>query len=269
MPYLIAPSGIDWHYEVEGEGDDLLFIHGWGVDRRIWRQQLKYFSRFYRVISVDLPGHGKSQWRKITLEVMAHDLNAILMHEQVKQIDIVGSSLGGLLALKLYEIYPPIVRKLIFVGAMPKFSRSADYPHGLDVARMKKLGGHVDSDYPSIVNIFFRSLFTKEERESRRFKWLQKFRQFDDLPIKQALAEYLDILEKEDLREVLKNIKVPVQFINGREDEICRVETVEFMRKLCPRSQLTYFDQCGHFPFLSKSYEFNEVLEKFLKDSTL
>lgn len=264
MPNLITPSGIDWHYEFEGMGDNLLFIHGWGVDRRIWRQQLKYFSKFYRAISIDLPGHGKSEWKKITLETMATDLKEILMQLEAKEVNIVGSSLGGLLALKFYELFPDMVKRLVFVGAMPKFSRSADYPHGLDVARMKKLGGHVDSDYPSIVNIFFRSLFTKEERETRRFKWLQKFRQYDHVPMKQALAEYLDILEKEDLREVLKNIKVPVQFINGREDEICRVETVEFMKKLCPKAKVMYFDKCGHFPFLSKSYEFNEVLEKFL-----
>src|SRR6185295_15405291 len=104
MPNLTTASGIDWHFEADGIGDDLLFIHGWGVDRRIWRQQLKYFAKFYRVIAVDLPGHGKSEWKKITLEVMARDLHEVLAHLQVKQISVVGSSLGGLLALKLYEI---------------------------------------------------------------------------------------------------------------------------------------------------------------------
>jgi len=269
MPYLTTSNGINWHYEIEGEGENLLFIHGWGVDRRIWRQQLKYFSAYYRVISVDLPGHGKSEFKKISLEDITRDLMEILNRLRVKKLYVVGSSLGGMVALKLYELFPGVILKIVFVGAMPKFAKSADYPHGLDVERIRKLGNHVNNDYPSIVNIFFRSLFTKQERKTRRFKWLQKFRQFDEAPLKQALAEYLDILEHVDLREVLKRIHVPVQFINGREDEICRAETVEFLQKSCPNSQLKYFEECGHFPFLSKPYEFNEALEQFLKEATL
>jgi len=269
MPHLKTGSGIKWHYEVEGEGEDLLFVHGWGVDRRIWRQQLKYFGNYYRVISVDLPGHGKSEFKKITLERITRDLMEILMHVEAVKVNAVGSSLGGMVLLKLYELFPQIIKKLVFIGTLPKFSKSADFPHGLDVERMKKLGSHIENDYPSIVNIFFRSLFTKEERQTRRFKWLAKFRQFDEVPLKQALADYLEILEHEDLREVLKKIKVPVHFINGREDEICRAETVEFLQKSCPNSTVKFFEDCGHFPFLSKAYEFNDALEQFLKKATL
>jgi pimeloyl-[acyl-carrier protein] methyl ester esterase len=84
-----------------------------------------------------------------------------------------------------------------------------------------------------------------------------------------ALLEYLDIMEKEDLREVLKEIKIPLQFINGREDEICGKETVAFIQELSPGSRFDFFEQCGHFPFLSKSYEFNKIIEEFLEESTL
>src|SRR3989338_726223 len=231
MPHIKVYSGINWHYDIEGRGEHLLFLHGWGVDKRIWRQQSKFFSQYYRVMTIDLPGHGKSGWKKINLDA--------------------------------------VIKRLVFVGSMPKFSRSADYPHGLDVNKMRKLGGQLDSDYPSVVNVFFRSLFTREERQTRRFKWLQKFRQFEGVPMKQALVEYLDILEQEDLREVLKKVHVPIQFINGRDDEICNKETVTFLKKVRPESRFDFFEQCGHFPFLSKPYEFNQVVEEFLKGSTL
>lgn len=269
MPHLKAQSGIEWHYDVEGEGQRLLFIHGWGVDKKIWRQQLKFFSQFYRVMTVDLPGHGKSSWERVALEDMARDLKDLFGRMEFPEATIIGSSLGGLLALKFYEYFPASVERLIFVGAMPKFSRSPDYPHGLDIEKMRKLGGKLASDYPAIVNVFFRSLFTRQERQTRRFKWIQKFRRTDQVPLKKALMEYLDIMEREDLREVLKGVKVPIQFINGREDEICTKETVAFMRKLSPGSRFDFFDQCGHFPFLSKPHEFNQVMEEFLKESTL
>ncbi len=269
MPHIKVYSGINWHYDIEGRGEHLLFLHGWGVDKRIWRQQAKFFSQYYRVMTIDLPGHGKSTWRKISLELIVRDLKAILETLQFQEVSIIGSSLGGLVALKLYEIFPDGIKRLIFVGAMPKFSKSRDYPHGLDVERMRKLGGQMENNYPSIVNVFFRSLFTRQERQSRRFKWLQKFRRFTEVPIKHALVEYLDILEREDLRDVLKDVHVPVQFINGQDDEICTKETVAFLQKIKPESRFDSFEHCGHFPFLSKPYEFNQVVEEFLKDSTL
>jgi len=269
MPHLKAQSGIEWHYDIEGEGDCFLFIHGWGVDKRIWRQQSKFFSQYYKVMTIDLPGHGKSSWEKIELDVMGKDLMLILKKMQFTYVTVVGSSLGGLVALKLYELFPKGIARMIFVGAMPKFSKSEDYPHGLDVDKIRKLGGQLKSDYPSIINVFFRSLFTRQERQTRRFKWLQKFRQTNEVPMRQALSEYLDILEKEDLREVLKKVHVPVQFINGREDEICTKETVAFLKELSPKSRFDFFEQCGHFPFLSKPHEFNRVMEDFLRESTL
>jgi len=269
MPHIKLKSGVNWHFDVDGKGERLLFIHGWGVDKKIWRQQMKFFSRFYRVMTVDLPGHGKSSWAKMELKDMVGDINQLLEQGSFDQVTVIGSSLGGLVAIKLYELHPGKVKRLIFIGAMPKFSKSRDFPHGLDIDRMRKLGDHLHQDYPSIVNVFFRSLFTKEERQTRRFKWIQKFRRTDQVPMKKALLEYLDIMEKEDLREVLKEIKVPMQFINGREDEICNKKTVEFLKQMSPDARFDFFEQCGHFPFLSKPYEFNKVLEDFLKESTL
>jgi len=269
MPHITTSSGIEWHYEMEGKGEKLLFLHGWGVDKRIWRQQEKFFSQFYQVMTVDLPGHGQSSWQKVSLEIMAKDLHSILEQLGFNRFTVIGSSVGGLMALKLYEVDSRGILRMIFVGSMPKFSKSPDYPHGLDVEKIRKFGGQLVNDYPSIVNIFFRSLFTREERQSRRYKWLQKFRQTTEVPMKQALIDYLDILEEEDLRDVLRQIKIPLQFINGRDDEICNAETVKFIQTIKPEGQFDFFENCGHFPFLSKPHEFNQLVEDFLKKTTL
>ncbi len=265
MPHITVDSSMAWHYELEGEGETLLFLHGWGVDKRIWRQQSKYFSTLFQVLTIDLPGHGQSDWQKLALGAMAEDLRVILDCLKIKEISIVASSMGGILGLKFYQIAPERVKRIVFVGSLPKFSKSHDFPHGLDVMRIRKLGSQIKNSYPSVVNVFFRSLFTKEERESRRFKWLQKFRRPDDVPLKPALIEYLDIIENEDLRETIKKVTIPVQFINGTQDEICNVEAVKHMKELVPQARFDFFERCGHFPFLSKPYEFNAVLEAFLK----
>lgn len=265
MAKFTGSSGIEWDYTLEGENSDvLLFIHGWGIDKRIWRQQTKYFADDFKVLSLDLPGHGESTWQEANLADMAKDIFQFLEKNNITQITTVGSSLGGLLTLKLYETNANAFKRMILVGSMPKFSKSDDYPYGLDVTKMRKLHTQLDTDYPSIVNVFFRSLFTKEERASRRFKWLQKFRQTDSVPMQPALVEYLDILEHEDLRHVFPAIDVPTQIITGRQDDICSLETVAYLQEIKPDAQYDFFDKCGHFPFLSKPHEFNDILEKFL-----
>jgi len=183
------------------------------------------------------------------------------------QTNVVASSFGGMLALKLYAIVPQKIKRLILVGSMPKFAKSDDYPYGLDVALIRKLNSQLDTAYPSIVNVFFRSLFTKEERSTRRFKWLQKFRKFDTVPIKQALSEYLDVLEKEDLRDVLKGVSLPLQFIYGTGDYICLPSLQTSLKEQFSKARFDFFPKCGHFPFLSKPHEFNAVVEEFLRDN--
>ena len=85
--------------------------------------------------------------------------------------------------------------------------------------------------------------------------------------MKQALSEYLDVLEQSDFRDVLQKCAVPMQYINGTEDAICTRETVEYLRSLSPHARFDDFERCGHFPFLSKPHEFNQILGEFLESS--
>lgn len=261
----MTKKGINWNYHLEGEGEPLLFLHGWGVDSRIWRQQTKYFSHQYKVLAIDLPGHGKSTWRQVSLKEMAEGINLVLEKLELTEVNVIGSSLGGMVVLKLFELFPQRFKRITFVGVLPKFAGCDDFPFGWHKSLIHRFASHVDEDYPEIVNVFFRSLFTVKERESRRFKWLQIFRRNIEFPEKQALKNYLDILEKEDLRGVLKTIDIPLQLINGRDDQICPPDVVKFFKKEVPHARVDFFEHCGHFPFLTKPHEFNRVVEEFLK----
>lgn len=327
MPYLKTKQEILWHYELDGRGEPIVFLHGWGGDLRLWSAQSEYFSHRYKVIRIDLPGHGKSGWKKMSLPAMAQDLekildrllsfvqpksidswktkrntapaflknlveagtvpassinftrkagadhNMILVKEKsvkCKQINMIGSSLGGLIALQWFDLFPERFNRLILVGALPKFLMTQDYPYGLELPRLQKLDEQLNTDYPAIVNIFFRSLFTRQERESSRFKYFEQFKKNDVVPWKDALREFLHILEKEDLRKTLEKINrrlIPVQILNGTDDYICSKEAVGYLQRELPRARVELFQDCGHFPFLTKPKEFNEALENFLANS--
>jgi pimeloyl-[acyl-carrier protein] methyl ester esterase len=273
MPYLKTPSGMNWHYEVEGRSDTqranrtpLLFLHGFGVNSRIWKQQIKHFSDRHQVIALDLPGHGFSDWQQVSLKTIADDAAFILSALQYPAVGIVASSFGGLVALKMLELHPALIKFFVFAGSQPKFCQSQDHPYGLERTRIHKLAGQLDSDYPSMVHIFFRSLFTRHERETRRFKWIHTFRKSDSIPQKAALINFLSLLEHEDLRETFGKLTLPVLFVNGTEDYICQRGFYENLKDKLPSAEYVWFEKCGHFPFLSQPHEFNSAVEKFIDD---
>ena len=138
MPHLTTKRGLDWHYEVAGEGETILFIHGFGVSSRLWSAQIDHFSSGFKTITVDLPGHGESGWQDVGLIDMAIDLNFILGKLGVEQVNVVGSSFGGLIGLYLLKVCPERIQRLSFVGSLPKFARGPNYPAGLDIERIRK-----------------------------------------------------------------------------------------------------------------------------------
>jgi len=264
MPYLTSKNNIRWHYEATGQGESLLFIHGLAADKRVWNQQVEYFKNFYKVITVDLPGHGQSPWLDVTLEDIVRDLDFLLNALGVTEAHLAASSFGGLVALKYFEIFPDKVKRLILIGAGPKFAKSREFPYGLEIPRIRKLRSQVETNFPEILNIFFRSLFTLEERKSLRFKWLQMFQKDNVLPRQEALIKLLRILEKEDLTRTFLNICVPVFCVSGAQDYICPPEALRHFQSQLPQARVEVFAGCGHFPFLSKPREFNERLKIFL-----
>ncbi len=264
MSYFIAPSGIRWSYELKGEGEPIIFLHGWGCSKSVWKQQLEYFSGTHMVLALDLPGHGESSWLAISFKEMAEDLNGMLEELDFKSVNVVANSLGGFLAIEFAYCYPQKVKRLVMAGCLPKFARCADYPHGLPIERIKTLGQQLKDNYPSIVHIFFRSLFTAHERQGERYQWLQQFGPKEDVPRQEALQEFLTMLEQEDLREIFKEIRIPIQFMNGEEDYICSQQAAEAFHKCLLGSRLEIFRRCGHFPFLTNPKKFNRILEEFL-----
>lgn len=263
MSLVETKSKRTWNLSVEGQGEVLLFIHGWAVDSRIWLQQRQFFAPEYQVVSIDLPGHGQTPWQELSLEEIAEDFWEVLSLRKREGVRVVGSSFGGLVALKMCELDPQRFRSLTLVGSCPKFLQSPDYPWGLSLERIAKLKEQLDSNYPSIVPIFFRSLFTPRERESERFKWLQSFRKNDNVPAQEALLKLLEVLSAADLRPVLRKITAPVQFINGTEDNICPRPLYDRLKQDLPQARFDWIKECGHFPFVSRPADFNPLLKIF------
>jgi len=264
MPSIKTHRGLEWHYEVSGSGETVLMIHGLGASGHYWQAQRDFLHTDFQVVTLDLPGHGQSAWMPLTLIEMAMDIRQILSSLGVSQFSILASSMGGLVALELYRMIPQDIMRISLVGSIPKFARSSNYPAGLDIDKIRKLSLQFDDDYAAILDIFFRSLFTKKERESERFKWVKQLRQQEPVPHREALKHFLDILEKADLRDRIASMICPLQFITGTEDYICPRVIMEWVEGHTYNARFDFIEGCGHLPFLIETKEFNRLVEDFL-----
>jgi pimeloyl-[acyl-carrier protein] methyl ester esterase len=264
MPKFKTHRGLSWHYEVSGTGETVVMIHGLGASGHIWQGQQEFLNTDFQVVTIDLPGHGQSDWMPLSLIDMAMDIRQILNSIGVSQFSLVASSMGGLVALELYRMIPQEIMRLSFVGSIPKFAKGPNYPAGLDIAKIRMLSQQFDGEYGLILDIFFRSLFSRAERADERFKRVKAIRQVEPLPKREALKHFLDILEKTDLRDRIASVICPVQFITGTEDYICPRVIMDWVAEHTYNARFDFMEGCGHLPFLVESKEYNRLLEDFL-----
>jgi pimeloyl-[acyl-carrier protein] methyl ester esterase len=264
MPYFKTHRGLNWHYEISGAGDAIVMIHGLGAAGPIWQRQIDFLHTDFQVVTVDLPGHGQSEWMPLGVMEMAADIRQIINSLGLTQFSLIASSMGGLVALDLYRLVPQDIMRMSLVGAIPKFARGPNYPAGLDIDKIRTLSQQFDGDYASILDIFFRSLFTMKERHSERFKWVKELRQGIPLPQREALKHFLEILEKTDLRDRIASVICPLQFITGAEDYICPRPIMDWVAEHAYNARFDFIDGAGHLPFLVEAKEYNCLLEDFL-----
>ncbi len=114
----VSADGVQIRYEFRGEGDPtLIFVHGWCCDRNYWREQLPYFAKKHRVVAIDLGGHGESDLNRKswTLDAFGDDVAAVAAKLFLKQVVLIGHSMGGSVIVKAAPKIPGQVIGLVAV----------------------------------------------------------------------------------------------------------------------------------------------------------
>jgi len=116
--YLTSLNNCKIYYQTAGDPKNpcLFFVHGIGQNHSCWQKYLEHFSKHYFCISQDLRGHGKSQFKKISMANFAEDLNEILKAENIKKATFVGYSLGTQIIGKFYEEHSKKIEKAVLIG---------------------------------------------------------------------------------------------------------------------------------------------------------
>jgi pimeloyl-ACP methyl ester carboxylesterase len=120
MPHLTTDDGVKLYYEETGKGIPIVFIHEFAGDYRSWEQQVRYFARYYRCITVNARGYPPSDVPKdgerYSQDRARDDIRAVLDALKIDKAHIVGLSMGGFATLHFGFTYPDRARSLAIAG---------------------------------------------------------------------------------------------------------------------------------------------------------
>src|SRR5437763_16771096 len=120
MPHLTTDDGVKLYYEETGKGIPVVFIHEFAGDYRSWEQQVRYFARYYRCITVNARGYPPSDVPKdgarYSQDRARDDIRAVLDALTIDKAHVVGLSMGGFATLHFGFTYPERARSLIVGG---------------------------------------------------------------------------------------------------------------------------------------------------------
>lgn len=256
MPEFIS-NRVRLHYRDRGEGEPLVFLHGFTLDSRQWVDQIEYFKKSYRVIAFDARGHGKSEAPEsdYAREDRAEDLNNLLDHLELENAHVIAASMGGADAFCLAIDHPEKFRSLTLVGTTLA---------GWHPSRKFKDNEMLKQGYPveKIQREFIRSALIKyRERNPGLYDRLKEIMEsFSGKPWADPRKGKYPIREELPLAS---RVKIPVCLMVGKHDIMFLPLSQDLDRKL-PDSRLEVIPDAGHLVNMDQPERFNRVLTSFL-----
>jgi pimeloyl-ACP methyl ester carboxylesterase len=256
-------NGTRLYYEIVGRGHPIVLVHGFSSNVKNWDNQLEVFAKHFKVMRYDMCGFGKSALPTVGKEYShTKDLKALLNQLGIDHACIVGSSMGGFIALDFTLEYPEMTKALILVssglGGFEGWSKThLEHWHAIQ-KEAKEKGAEAAKDLltetPS-----FRKLAREKPNVALRYKQvISEYSGWHFVNIDPC--RYIDPPAIERLQE----ISVPTLIIVGENDsqDFHRIATI--LDKKIQNSKSIIIKGAGHIPQISNPSEFNEAVLSFL-----
>ncbi len=256
MPY--ADTGdTRLFYGEYGEGDPLIFLHGFTLDRRMWQAQAEFFSKYYRVILVDARGHGLSDAPQ-TGYSRAHrveDLRKFADNLKIDRFHLVGLSMGGSTALGAALTYPNRLKSVTLVS-----TGAAGYKVGKRFSKLDQVAR--EKGYEAVRDKWMKMslLWFKEDNDIKSL--------METMISEHSGAPWTDPMRgkypRESDMERVAEINLPTMIIAGQSDKAF-VRLSELLHQRIDGSQYLKYDNVGHMVNLEKPTRFIADLKAFLE----
>lgn len=245
------------HTEIYGQGQPLVLIHGWSMHSGIWRPFAKQLAEHYRVICLDLPGHGRSDAvAPYTLAAIGEALLSVIPSEH---FHVMGWSLGALVAIDIAKRCPERVDSVTMLAGNPCFVQDANWP-GVKPEVLQMFADNLTVSCQATLLRFLALQVNGLDNGKVLLKQLKQAVQECDAPSVQVLQGGLELLRHSDLIEQLQSLECPVRAVLGAKDTLVPVRCGDKLRELRPDMQVKIVPDAGHVPFLSHADELIDFL---------
>ena len=259
----IQINGITLHYEIYGQGQPILFIHGLGSSGRDWEYQVDFFCKDYRVITFDVRGHGQSDKPPgpYTVPLFAADTAKLMEAVDIAPAHIVGISMGGMIAFQLAVDRPDLVKSMVIVNSSPELVPRTFKERLLIMQRfaivrllgMRKMG-----------EVLSKRLFIKPDQEELRQQLIERWAENDP----QAYREAMRALIGWSIVDRLDTINSPLLVIAADEDYSPLAAKEAYTAKI-PGAKLEIIEDSRHAVAVEHPEQFNAIVAAFLAETSI
>jgi len=251
LPFLVIRDK-KFYYEALGKGLPLVFVHGSMNSHVSWNFQ-RPLSKKYRLILLDLPGHGKSDPldEEISVELFADYVAEFVRGLGVEKMVAVGHSLGGAICIQLALNYPELLRAVVLVGTGAKLGVLPDILKALK------------TNFKESVEMAIGGMAFAEKADPEVVEMVKN----ECLKCRPEVA-YSDFAacNNFDVRGKISEISFPTLIIVGIEDKLTPVKWSRYLNETISNSSLKIIESAGHMVMMEKPEELNQAIQNFLRD---
>jgi pimeloyl-ACP methyl ester carboxylesterase len=244
-----------------GKGRVVVLLHGFLGSHEIWKSTITNLSKSYRVIAIDLPGHGDTDCFGYvhTMELMAKCVKAVMDHLRLKRYVIIGHSMGGYTGLAFADLFPDNLKGLCLYHSSA-YADSEEKKR--DRTRSIKV---VKANHKIYTTEVIKNLFA-----TKNFKYLKEEISFAQKiaakTSKQSIIASLEGMKDRPHRDVILGLAhFPVMMVIGEHDNVLPHEQLLEQSELIKNKHLLYLEHDGHMGFLESPRKSNQALRKFLR----
>jgi pimeloyl-ACP methyl ester carboxylesterase len=253
-PLLAATvDGIELHSSVSGTGPNtIMLVHGWTCNDTTWKSQIPALSKEYRVITLDLPGHGQSgspKDGKLSMDLFARAIEAVRLEEKVERVALAGHSMGTPVIIQYARLYPQHTIALVLVDGLVSMPRTVS---GAVLSAEQFAGPEGLKMRENIIRSMFSKTTTPEIQKHILSMML-------GAPAETAAGAMKAIQDPSIWKEDVFSLPVLGLYADGSS-----IADPGYMKTRFPRLEYAEIPGTGHFLMLEKPEEFNSLLLGFL-----